>query len=200
MIKKIIVLIICIALTVSLAGCGDSDTSKNDKKPGTIIEETDTNITIVDQANREVTVPKKIDSIALCYRVVIRFILSLDEGDKITGCGKKEDFLLELQPSLKDAKDVGQGVADIEALAELKPDVFFHKASDVDTLDSVEEIGIPAVGLSFETTDDMITALDIMGKVLGQEKKSKKLISYYKKRSNMTKNLQQTSKIKRRRS
>lgn len=180
---------LCIMLSVlmavcafTLTACGEQSIKaqkENDSPAGTILQETEDSLTIVDQAGREVTVGKDIDSIALCYRVVIRFLLSLDQGDKITGIGKTEDFLEELQPSLKECADVGKGVADIEALAELKPDLFFHKASDVETLEAVEEIGIPAVGIEIETPEDMLTALDLMGKVCGAEEKADALRKYY---------------------
>lgn len=166
----------------TLTACGEQSIKaqkENDSPAGTILQETEDSLTIVDQAGREVTVGKDIESIALCYRVVIRFLLSLDQGDKITGIGKTEDFLEELQPSLKECADVGKGVADIEALAELKPDLFFHKASDVETLEAVEEIGIPAVGIEIETPEDMLTALDLMGKVCGAEEKADALRKYY---------------------
>lgn len=170
------------ACSFSLTSCGSRSVKaqkENDSPAGTVLRETEASLTIVDQAGREVTVSKDTDSIALCYRVVIRFLLSLDQGDKITGIGKTEDFLEELQPSLRDCADVGKGVADIEALAELKPDLFFHKASDVETLEAVEEIGIPAVGIEIETPEDMLTALDVMGKVCGAEEKADALRKYY---------------------
>jgi len=177
---------LCIMLALALMMCSfcacSSDVSmqkENDSPAGTIIEETEETMTIVDQAGREVTVEKDFDSIALCYRVVIRFLLSLDQGDKIKGIGKTEEFLEVLQPSLADCADVGKGVADIEALAELEPDLFFHKASDVETLESVEEIGIPAVGIEIETPEDMLVALDLMGKVCGAEEKAAELKKYY---------------------
>lgn len=176
----IIAIIMALSMTLGFAGCGSSEETGSDQPAGTVLEETDTELIIVDQAGREVTVKKDPQSIALCYRVVIRFLLSLDQGDKITGIGKSEPFLEMLQPSLADCTDVGKGVADIEALAELKPDIFFHKASDVETLESVEKIGVPAVGIDVETPEDMITALDIMGKTCGAEAKATKLIEYYK--------------------
>ena len=178
----IILAVLLAACSFTLAACGEQNVKaqkENDSPAGTILQETEDSLTIVDQAGREVTVGKDVDSIALCYRVVIRFLLSLDQGDKITGIGKTEDFLEELQPSLKKCADVGKGVADIEALAELKPDLFFHKASDVETLEAVEEIGIPAVGIEIETPEDMLTALDLMGKVCGAEEKADALRKYY---------------------
>ena len=164
------------------AGCstGASDTAGSSEAPGTVISETDTELTIVDQAGREVTVVRDPGSIALCYRVVIRFLINLGKGDQITGIGKSEPFLEEIQPSLKDCTDVGKGVADIEALAELKPDLFIHKASDKETLEAVQKIGIPAIGIDVETPESMIVALDLLGKVCGAEQKAQELIEYYR--------------------
>lgn len=178
--KRVIsLLLIILILLTGLCSCGNLENTDSAQAAGTIIEETDDSLTIVDQAGREVTVKKNSESIALCYRVVIRFLLSLDQGDKITGIGKHEDFLDELQPSLKEAVDVGQGVADMEALAELSPDLFFHKAHDTETLEAVEALGIPAVGIDVETPESMIVALDLMGKVCGAEEKAQQLIDYY---------------------
>lgn len=180
-IKRVLSVLVCltvlITMTFTVTGCGQGGESS--EKPGTVVNETKKVITIVDQAQREVTVPKNVKSTAFCYRVICRFILSLGKGDTIKGMGKTEKFLDMVQPSLKNAKDVGQGVVDIEAMAELDPDLFIHKSNDLDTLEAVEKLGIPSVGVTVETPEDMITALDIMGKVLGAEKKAAKLIDYY---------------------
>ena len=178
--KTISILLIISVMLTSLCACGGASEKPESSEPaGTIIEETSENITVVDQAGRVVTVPKDYDSIALCYRVVIRFLLSLDQGDKIKGIGKSEDFLEVLEPGIKDCVDVGKGVADIEALAELNPDIFFHKSHDVETLEAVEALGIPSVGIDVETPESMIVALDLLGKVCGQQEKAQKLIEYY---------------------
>ena len=177
--NRIAAVILATVLAFTMAACGSANDNATANAPGTIVSQTDEEITIIDQAGREVTVKRDIQSIALSYRVAIRFLLSLDQGDKIKGIGKSEPFLEKLQPSLADCVNVGQGVADIEAVAELNPDVFFHKASDRETLDALDKIGIPAVGIEIETPEDMMTAMDIMGKVCGAEEKAQKLIDYY---------------------
>lgn len=192
-IKTIILLMSLVLVLCCFSGCDTSSNIAGNQDAGKVISETENEISIVDQAGREVTVKKEPQSIALCYRVVIRFLLSLDQGDKITGIGKSEPFLEELQPSLKDCVDVGQGVADIEALAELEPDLFFHKASDIETLEAVEKIGIPAIGIEIETPEDMIKALEIIGKVCGAEEKANRLIDHYN--ENIAKAENRTSKI-----
>lgn len=184
-IKKYAIILLAAVLvmtSVTLSGCGaENSSAAGGAEPGTVTAETDSELTVVDQAGREVTVVKDPQSIALCYRVVIRFLINLDVGDRITGIGKSEPFLEEIQPSLKDCADVGKGVADIEALAELKPDLFIHKASDVESLEAVQKIGIPAIGIDVETPENMITALSLLGKVCGAEQKAQELIDYYQK-------------------
>lgn len=179
-ISLLLVITMCVAVAVTASGCGNTADNSVAQDAGKIVSETDSELTIIDQAGREVTVSKDIDSIALCYRVVIRFLLNLGQGDKITGIGKTEEFLEELQPSLKDCMDVGKGVADIEALAELGPDLFIHKSSDVETLEAVENLGIPSVGIDVETPEAMLVALDVLGKVCNARGKAEELISYYK--------------------
>lgn len=181
--KKAIIIVVTVLMSFtmlfSMTGCNSGEGSLNSGEPGTIVSETQEEMIVIDQAGREIIVPKEIDSIALSYRVAIRFLLSLDQGDKIKGIGKSEPFLEELQPSLAECANVGQGVADIEAVADLKPSVFFHKASDLETLEALDKIGIPAIGIEIETPEDMMVALELMGKVCGAEEKAQTLIDYY---------------------
>ena len=186
--KRITAVLLVVLMTITAAFCmggctagSDNAGSSGGAAPGTIVSETDSELTVVDQAGREVTVSKDIQSIALCYSVVIRFLLNLGQGDKITGIGKSEPFLEELQPSLKECADVGKGVADIEALAALEPDLFIHKASDVETLEAVSKIGIPSVGIEVETPEDMLVAVKLLGIVCGVESKADELAAYYEK-------------------
>jgi len=178
-VNRFTALLLAFLFLFMITGCGGNDGGADSAQPGTVISQTDEEITIVDQAGREVTVKKDIESIALSYRVAIRFLLNLDQGEKIKGIGKSEPFLEKLQPSLADCVSVGQGVADIEAVAELDPDVFFHKASDAETLEALDKIGVPAVGIEIETPEQMMTAMHLMGKVCGAEEKAQKLIGYY---------------------
>ena len=77
-IKKITATLLVMLLLFAFSGCGGSETVSSDTEPGTVIAQNDEEITIVDQAGREVTVKRDIESIALSYRVAIRFLLSLD--------------------------------------------------------------------------------------------------------------------------
>lgn len=182
-------LVICVLAAVIFTGCGASDVGKEASKnkadtsrAGEIVKESAESVTVIDQAGREVTVPRGVQSIAMSYRVVARFIITLGDGDKIRGIGKTEEFLYTLAPTLKDAVDVAKGVPDLEGLAELAPDLYLHRATDADGLDAVQELGIPAIGLSFETPDEMKTALTILGAALDKKERAAELIAYYDKK------------------
>jgi iron complex transport system substrate-binding protein len=172
-----ILIFLLICLMLSLASCNNE--TKKDYTPGTVLSETDATIELVDMAGRVVTVPKNAESYAFVYRVIARFLISLDRGGQIVGAGKPEDFLNLVDPAMADVPSIGQGVVDMEALAEVNPDVFFHKAGDVKTMEAVEKLGIPSVGLLFETPEDMLTSLKIMGIVCNAEEKADALIDYY---------------------
>ncbi len=176
----LLVLLFC--LSFPLTGCNEKQNETY--IPGTVLAETGTSIEIVDMAGRVVTVPKNSESYAFVYRVVARFLISLDCEDGIVGAGKPEEFLNLIAPRLSEVPSIGQGVVDMEALAEVNPDVFFHKAGDVKTMEAVEKLGIPSVGLLFETPDDMLTALKIMGIICNSKEKADALINYYHQKIN----------------
>lgn len=175
---KIWILVFLLAcLMIPFFGC--DGTQQEDRVPGTIVSETGTTIEIVDMAGRVVSLPKDADSYAFVYRVIARFLISLDCGDRIVGAGKPETFLNIVDPELEQVPSIGLGVVDMEALAEVDPDVFFHKAGDVKTMEAVEKLGIPSIGLRFETQEDMLTALKIMGIVCNAHDKADVLTEYF---------------------
>ena len=149
---------VCLLMPGLIIGCGkdsscginQTDAGHDVSRAGEIVSESEESVTVIDQAGREVTVPRGVESIAMSYRVVARFVITLGDGDKIRGIGKTEEFLYTLAPALKEAVDVGKGVPDLEQIAELAPDLYLHRATDVDGLEAVQKLGIPAIGLSFE--------------------------------------------------
>ena len=181
---------VCLLMPGLIIGCGknssgstnQTDAGHDVSRAGEIVSESEESVTVIDQAGREVTVPRGVESIAMSYRVVARFVITLGDGDKIRGIGKTEEFLYTLAPALKEAVDVGKGVPDLEQIAELAPDLYLHRATDVDGLEAVQKLGIPAIGLSFETPEEMKTALTILGAVLDKKERAAELTDYYDKK------------------
>ena len=164
--------LIIFIIAISLAGCGGGQ--RSDLPPSS----TGT-ITVVDMADREVTIPENVESVALVYGVVTSYIVALGKADKITAVGWTTDFFKMAHPVFETVGTVGTGQVDLEALARLNPDLFIHRASDIKTLDAVKELGIPSMGVMAETQDDITAMLTLLGKVLGAGDRAEELIEYY---------------------
>ena len=77
----------------------------------------------------------------------------------------------------------------MEAMAKLNPDVFIHRATDVDTLKSVSALGIPSIGIAPESTEEILQTVLLLGKVLGVEERANILMDYYNERVEFAKNI-----------
>lgn len=159
-------------LTMSLAGCGGQRSTPPASSSGTV--------TIVDMAGRTVEIPEHVESVASLYGITTSYIVALGKADKISAVPANSDFFKMLHPVFENIGTVGKRQIDMEALAKLKPDLFLHRATDVDTLNSVQELGIPAIGVAAETRDDITAMLSLLGKALGAEDRAGELIAYYK--------------------
>lgn len=179
--KRIAVLLTILLMATLFTGCATKTAEQPAPKP--------TTITVTDQAGRQVTVPAQVKSVALVWGPSTSFVLALGKGDIITGINYKSDFAVKVAPNLANVGTVGKGQPDLEALAKLKPDVFIHKSTDTKSLDAVQALGIPAVGIYAESPEDLIKATELVGKVLGAEDKAKQLIAFYNEKNAFAKNL-----------
>lgn len=182
--QKISVLLIILLMASLLAGCS----SKKAEQPSQTDPKTAT-ITVTDQAGRQVVVPAEVKSVAITWGPATNFVIALGKGNVITAMNYKSDLALKVAPNLANAGTVGKGVPDMEALAKLKPDVFIHKANDIKTLDAVQALGIPAVGIYSESPEDLVKATELVGKVLGAQDKAQQLIAFYNEKNAFAQNL-----------
>lgn len=130
-------------------------------------------------AGREVKIPKKVESVAHLYSVT-GYILALNKADKLSAFPPLNEFFRMAYPAFKNIGSVGRGgQVDMEALAKLNPDLFICRATDAKNLSAVTELGIPAIGVSIETSEEIATMLTLLGKVLDAEDRAGELIAYY---------------------
>ena len=159
-------------LVITFSGCGGGQRSTPPaSSAGTV--------TVVDMAGRTVEIPENIESVATLYGIATSYIIALGKADKVAAAPFTSDFFKMLHPVFETLGTVGRGRLDIEALARLKPDLFIHRADDVDTLNSVQELGIPAIGVAAETRDDITALLSLFGKVFVAVDRADELIAYY---------------------
>ncbi len=142
-------------------------------------------LTLLDQADRIVTVPRPIERVVSTFPSVTRAILVVDGIDRIVGVSsvltKYSDKMLCLQayPELKDLPTVGMHTEpNAELILALKPDVIFSWSSSADVLQ--EKTGIPVITITTPSYFDEGSweSYRLAGRVLGKEESVEELISY----------------------
>lgn len=135
--------------------------------------------TIIDQAGRQVKLPEQVETVAMMFSIPTSLLLALDVGDKLVAVGATWGIQTLIEPSLETVGTVGRGQLDLESLAAYNPDVFLHKASDPATLEAVEALGIPALGLTTESTAEVLEAIILLGEVFNRQARAAELVAYY---------------------
>lgn len=175
--------LLTLALLLGITACATPATSPatgaSPTAGDTTTAATDTR-TVLDQAGRTVELPAQVETAALIYGVATNFIIALGAGDRLIAINATWGFFNDIVPSLATAGTVGRGSVDYEALASYNPDVFIHKASDPQTLEAVTAMGIPAVGISPESTEDILQTMMLLGQVFGKEDRAAQLVAFYK--------------------
>lgn len=167
---KLCLLAAVFALSSLLAGCGGPVESS--------AAEADT-ITIVDHADNTVTLPAKIDRIAVCNILPLPSVLTVffDSAEKIVAmapgsmAAAKNGLLGELYPEILNADTGAIGDADVntEELMKLDPQVVFYSASNPQIGESLRNAGFNAVALSVNKWDyNAVETLNQWMALLGQ--------------------------------
>ncbi len=150
--------------------------------------------TIVDQNDREVVLPEKIERVAtgriLPFPAV--YFLATGSADEIVGMhpasksaaensilGKMAPNLLEAQANFVKGKDIN-----VEELLKLNTDIVFAYGDNGNKLDVYDEAGITSVGIrtmSVAGGDPIKTLnswLELLGQITEQEERAKEIIDY----------------------
>ena len=148
-------------------------------------------LTLIDQADRTVTVPRPIERVVSTFPSLTRVIVELGGVDKLVGVSdyttmdKYAANLLELRayPELKELPGVGSyREPNLEQIVFLKPDVVFSSRSPEQANVIQMNTGIPTVALSvsypYEGKGGAFEAYRLAGRVIGKEERAEELISF----------------------
>ncbi|HZK24414.1 MAG TPA: ABC transporter substrate-binding protein [Oscillospiraceae bacterium] len=135
--------------------------------------------TVTDQAGRQVKLPDDVETVAMMFSIPTSLLLALGVGDRLVAVGATWGIQTLIEPSLETIGTVGRGQLDMESLAAYNPDVFLHKASDPATLEVVAKLGIPALGLTTESTAEVLEAITVLGEVFNRQARAAELVEYY---------------------
>lgn len=149
---KVLSLILAVAMVISLAACGKTDTASDNKAADS---ET---VTVTDHAGNKVTVKKGAERIVVCdiYPLVSVLSVFFDSAEKIVGMAApsktaaENGLLSELYPEILDAEtDFIDGTnVNIEELLTLEPDVVFYSAGSTQLGEQLRNAGLSAIGIS----------------------------------------------------
>lgn len=169
--KKILSSLVVIAMLFSLIAC----TPKTSTQP--------TKIELTDQAERKVTLEQPAQKLVSCYYITTYATLSLGIGDRLVGIEKKADtrpIYKMTNEKLLDLKQVGSlKELNIEAIAELKPDLVLMPMKLKDKAQTLTDLGIQVLVVNPETHEQLVEMLTLIGQACGVEDKAKQLTDYY---------------------
>lgn len=170
--KRILSLLICIILVIGLfVGCGKSQVSSQNNM-----------IEVQDQLGRKVKIKSNPQKIVSSYYIATSILLALDGKDKLVGIegkSKKRELYKKVDEKLLKLPAVGSGKEiNVEECTKLKPDVVIIPTRLKKFIPQFEKLSIPVLAVQPETPESYKECVNLFGKILGKEDKSKELLKY----------------------
>lgn len=171
-------LLLALMLTVGcLSGCGSAGAENSG---GTR--------TVTDMADRTVELPAEINSIATfgSIGVINTFVEMMGCGDKIcndmTASFTKSDkwaMQYKFAPQMEGAPVLqnADGDIDMEAVLKLDPDLCLVMSKDL--IEPLESNGMNVIYFDWKKTDDIKTAVTLMGEVLNKQDRAEEYLKYF---------------------
>ena len=183
-----IVLLLSILMMI---GCGTQEQNTQDKEGATSNEKTEEvaqnnegfPVTITDDANREVTIKEKPETIVSIQTSNTEIAFALGLGDKIIGVSDYDNYPKE---ALEKQKVGGQDI-NSELVLSLLPDMAlvtdYHYKTHPDVLKKFEEAGIDIIvvgsAVSFE---DVYSNIEMIGEATGSKTEAEEIVTDMKER------------------
>ena len=162
----VLAFMLLLASACLLSSCGKSEPSSTYK---------DT-ITVTDCEGRSVTVPQGSSRIAVLDSFTGEAMIMAGAGSQMCACprGVSSDVILrEIYPQLEEVTAAASsGAVNIETLAEEGAEVAFIKESMYEggsETDKFDKLGIPYIVIGYETMEDQIQMLKLIGTVCGDD-------------------------------
>ena len=174
MIKKILGVLLTFTLAFSLVGCSNNETT---------VKKEETKITLTDQAGRKIVLKKPANKLVSTYYISTYACLALGLSDNLVGIEQKADSrpiysmvnskLLEL-PQVGSMKGIN-----IEAIADLEPDLVILPLKLKDNADTLDDLGVKSIVVNPESDELLLEMLSLLAKATGKADQAKLLNSYY---------------------
>ena len=171
--KKYIALALVLALLLSFAACG-----RKGGKAGQKI--------VTDCAEREVSVPEKIEKICCVDPFTGPMLVMFGYGDAVTTASNnmiRSVLLKMICPHIEEVVSVkSSGSLNAEEILKRGADVIFVERDmyhDPSERSKLETMNVPYVVVSYRNIEEQLEAVRVIGKVLGTEEEAEKYVSWY---------------------
>jgi len=129
---------------------------------------------ITDDLGRAVSIEKKPERIVSLAPSCTEILYALGLGDKVVGVTTYCDYPPE---ALSVTKVGGPANVDVEKVISLQPDlVLASTITPPETIERLEELGVPVIVLDPKTIDDVYHDIELVGKATGKEAEAGELI------------------------
>ena len=166
--RKLIALLLCLALAFSLCACGSGSQKKI------------TGPSVTDAAGRQLAIPEDPSAIRIAsvYGTAVPFIVALQLSEQVTAINCKSNFWTKADEALGRAGTVGRGVVDLEALAASGATVLVHRANDAETVKAVDKLGIDTLCIQAEDMDEIYATLLLMAEYFGKQERAQEVVGW----------------------
>ncbi len=144
-------------------------------------------LTVTDSAGREVSLPSDAQSVCVLCPFSCPIIVMLGAGNKITSFtnnAARSRLLMQICPSLENAVVVkSSGSVNAEEIMARNTDLMIVNSgvyeSDTERA-KIDALGIPYIVIDYETIEDQMNAVEILGTAFGNSEKAQKYTGYFR--------------------
>lgn len=173
--KRIIALLLCLSMLLSLTACANDKDNGKETTPETEAETVDLSkyettypITVTDHLDRQVVIEEKPEKLVSAYYISTSVVIALGLEDKLVGIEAKADtrnIYKNAAPEIVDLPSVGTAKNfDVEGCAALNPDLVIIPVKLSGVIEQLEALGITVLAVNPESYDELIQTITVISK------------------------------------
>lgn len=170
--KKILPLLLCLALLLSLTAVASAENVENTQYP----------VTLTDQAGREVTIQEEPQRIVSGYYISTSALIALGLQDKLVGIeakAAKRPIYQRSAPQLMDLPNVGTAKEfDLEGCAALEPELVILPLKLKDAAKTLEDLGFPVLLVNPEDQAQLEEMISLIAAATNSQSSAQALLDF----------------------
>ena len=170
--KKILPLLLCLALLLSLTAVASAENVENTQYP----------VTLTDQAGREVTIQEEPQRIVSGYYISTSALIALGLQDKLVGIeakAAKRPIYQRSAPQLIDLPNVGTAKEfDLEGCAALEPELVILPLKLKDAAKTLEDLGFPVLLVNPEDQAQLEEMISLIAAATNTQSSAQALLDF----------------------